>query len=103
MSGLNGAPKRFRVDRASHIRDQIRRLFQEAGETDRAVEFATAMKQILSILRNEPREFGEPLWTYPHAHLEIRVGSRHPAWVRYAVHNEALEVVILHVALMATD
>jgi len=100
VTGQNGPPRRFRVDRAAHINELIRQLFQRADESGQAVEFVTAMKLILRLLRNHPREIGEPLWSFPNAQLEVRIVARYPVSVRYAVHKSALEVAILHAHFM---
>lgn len=101
MSGANGPPRRFRVNRTTAVSTRIEELFREAEETGREVAFAEGLQRILTILRTRPREFGEPLFNYHHAHLQVRVGIEGPASVGYAVHETAYEVVILSVALLA--
>ena len=101
MSGSNGVPKKFRVGRTAAVLAQVEERYREAEESGRDVEFVAAMRYIFTTLRTHPREFGEPLWTLPHARLTIRVGASSPVSVRYAVHETAYEVLLLQVDLMA--
>jgi hypothetical protein len=103
VSGSNGPPRRFRVDRSVGVIDQVKRLFGEAEDNGQADAFVNAMKQIMADLRVRPRDLGEPLWTLAHAHLEVRLVAVNPVSVRFAVHQSAFEVVILHVDLMSAS
>jgi hypothetical protein len=89
------------VSRTATVSARIQELFREAEETGRSSAFKDGLRRILTTLRTGPREFGEPLFTYHHARLQVRVGIDGPASVRFAVHETAYEVVILDVALLA--
>ena len=101
MSGSNGPPRRFRVNRTAAVSARMEELFREAEETGRSIPFAKALKRILTTLRTRPREFGESLFAFHHARLQVRLGIDGPASVRFAVHETAYEVVILSVDLLA--
>lgn len=83
------------------MRAQIEQFIHKAGEHGQAEAFAVSLKQILADLRTRARDVGEPLWTLPHAQMEVRLVAVHPASVRFAVHRTAFEVVILKVDLMS--
>ena len=103
MSGFNGAPRRFRVDRLTAVITKTEQLFQEAEETGRGSEFASALRQIVATLRNRAREAGELMWVLPNAKMEVRIIVQRPASVRFAVHQSAMEVVILDIVLMGPN
>jgi hypothetical protein len=103
VSGSNGPPRRFRVDRVASVLAEFKELIREAEETGQAEAFATAMRRIMAGLRARARDLGEPLWTLPHAQLEVRLVADGPVSVRFAVHQTAFEVVILKVFLMSSD
>ena len=81
MSGFNGPPRRFRIDRLASVLAEFKELIREAEETGQAEAFATAMKRIMAGLRSRARDLGEPLWTLPHARLEVRLVADSPASV----------------------
>lgn len=101
MSGSNGPPRRFRVSQAPGVTAAAEQLFRDAQGTGQSVAFALALKRIVATLRARPREFGEPMFNYKHAQLEIRLGIMAPAVVRYAVHRTADEVLILAVEVLS--
>ena len=101
MSGSNGPPRRFRVDRLASVIAEFKELIREADENRQAMAFANAMNRIMAGLRARARDLGEPLWTLPHAHLEVRLVADRPVSVRFAVHQTAFEAVILRVFLMS--
>jgi hypothetical protein len=101
VSGSNEPPRRFRVDRVASVFAEFEALIHEADVNGQAVAFASAMKRIMAGLRTRARDLGEPLWTLPHAHLEVRLVADRPVSVRFAVHRTAFEVVILKVFLMS--
>lgn len=78
MSGSNGPPRRFRVDRVASVLAEFEALIREAQENGQAVAFAGAMKRIMAGLRARARDLGEPLWTLHHAHLEVRLVADGP-------------------------
>jgi len=100
VSGSNGPPRRFRVDRLASVLAEFKELIREADENGQAAAFAIAMNRIMAGLRARARDLGEPLWTLPHARLEVRLVADGPVSVRFAVHQTAFEVVILKVFLM---
>lgn len=80
---------------------QVKRLFREADDLGQAEPFVAAMSQIMADLRTRARDVGEPLWTLPHGHMEVRVVATRPVSLTFAVHQTAYEVVILKVNLMS--
>jgi hypothetical protein len=101
VSGSNGPPRRFRISLVAGVTAKTEQLIREAEQSGRGVEFATALKRILSTLRTRPREFGEPLFGFKHAQMEVRVGIWAPAAVRYAVHRTADEVLVIGIELLS--
>jgi hypothetical protein len=89
------------VDRLASVLAEFEGLIREAEENGQAVAFGDAMKRIMAGLRTRARDLGEPLWTLPHAHLEVRLVADSPISVRFAVHQTAFEVVILKVFVMS--
>jgi hypothetical protein len=103
VSGSNGPPRRFRISQVAGVTAKTEQLIREAEKTGRGIEFATAVKRILSILRTRPREFGEPMFGFKHAQMEARIGIWTLAAVRYAVHRTADEVLILGIELLSVE
>jgi hypothetical protein len=60
-----------------------------------------AMQAILTRLRRDPQEFGEPMYRLRAMRMEVRNGALGSLYVEYGVHDEQPVVVIRRVRWLA--
>ncbi len=98
MSGMNGTGQpRFHVSILESAREDLRAITRLAIQVGQGKLIAAAVRQILTRLENDPREFGEPL--YHHHSMEVTVyrGVVSPIYVDFGVHDEKPLVFFRHV------
>jgi len=89
MSGQrNGESGPYRVGMSSETRTEVLHLHQEALEKGKGQPFLRAFRQIIERFRNDPRDFGEPLYRLPALHLQVRQAVILPLVVVFGVHEE---------------
>ena len=66
--------------------EELQVVVKQQGKQDR---FSSALLAIDRPLHDSPMDFGEPLYSLPHAELQVRHGIITPLAVYYAVHQKA--------------
>jgi hypothetical protein len=63
----------------------------------------TAIREVIVRLRNDPTEFGEPLYRLPVMRMQLRCASIRPLYVDFAVCDDRPLVFIKAVKLLASQ
>jgi hypothetical protein len=90
----------FQVHLSGMIAENERRLQRQAWQEGRGASFIIAMRSITKRLKNDPRAFGEPLYSLPALRLQIRHAAIGPVLIDYAVHDHLPLVFIKGVSLL---
>jgi hypothetical protein len=83
-----GNGQSFSVDMSQQTKIHLKELHQKALQSGMGTHFVTAFRQILGHLRQNPCEFGEPLYSLAALKLQVRKGAIAPLVVTYGVHDE---------------
>ena len=87
----------FKVVYSGDVRKHLHALTMLAHELE---TFLSSLVAIDKRLRNDPRVFGESLYSLPAAHLDVRLGAINPLAVIYGVRQEQPLVFISQFRLM---
>jgi hypothetical protein len=82
----NGQPH-FQVNLSGVMAQKVRQLQRQAWEEGRGISFIIAMRSITRRLKNDPRDFGEPLYSLPGLRLQIRHAAIGPVLIDFGVHD----------------
>jgi hypothetical protein len=91
----------FQLGISATIAEAIRQLQRQASREDRGEEFLRAIRTTVERLRNDPMEFGEPLYYLPNLRLHVRTGAVRPLCVEFAVSEDRQQVFLKVVRLLA--
>jgi hypothetical protein len=91
----------FRVVFSATSAQGIRELQRRASRQGRGEEFLAAVRQVADRLRDDPTDFGEPLYRLPALRLRVRCAVIGPLGVHFAVHEEQPVVFISSVKLLS--
>jgi hypothetical protein len=100
-NGADGPP--YDVDYSVALLQQIKSLRDRARAAGKAKDFREALAAVYSQLRNNPRQFGDPLFDYTNSPFTLYRGGRPPLIVFYAVHRQQSLVVIQKVLVYPKD
>src|SRR5262245_39681704 len=82
------------VDASAVVRRRLRAMQARAEETGRGAEVNAAVHRILKRLRDNPTDFGEPIYRLPALRLQLRLAIVRPLAVDFAVSEEGPYVFI---------
>jgi len=91
----------YRVVNSAAIAQGIRALQRRASGQGRGEEFLAAIRTALNRMRDDPTEFGEPLYPLPALHLRVRCAVVPPLVVHFAVHDDLPIVFVSSVKLLS--
>jgi hypothetical protein len=91
----------FEIDSSGAVARAFATLQLEALHAGYGREFRVAAHAVLDRLRNDPDEFGEPLYRLPAMRMQVRQAIVRPICVHYAVSEERAYVLIKSVKLLA--
>jgi hypothetical protein len=100
MTEGNGQPIVYKVDYAAKIGERIKALHLQAANKGQGHKFIRALRAILTRLRENPRELGEPLYRLPLLKLVIYQAVIAPVVVDYGVHEEKPLVFIRGISVL---
>ena len=84
MASSNGKSG-YEVHNSAIIAQEFRRLQRQATRQGRGEEFLRAARAIYNRLRQDPNEFGEPLYRLSALRMQVRCGVIRPLSVDFAV------------------
>jgi hypothetical protein len=84
----NGQPLFHEVRFAGQAKAEVVELHRKAAEQGRGHIFLDALRGIYHWLRNDPEQFGEPLYRLPALQLVVYHAVASDLIVDYAVHRE---------------
>ena len=90
----------FEVHLSGFVAENVRQLQRQAWQEGHGPSFIFAMRSITRRLKNNPREFGEPLYSLPGLSLQIRHAAIGPVLIDFAVHDHLPLVFIKGVSLL---
>src|SRR5438309_2202327 len=90
----NGQPLRYNVIMSGQTKATLKQLHRQALQRGTGQQFLSALRQIISQLRDTPLIFGEPLYRLPTLELFVRQGMIAPLIVDYGVNETEMLVFI---------
>jgi hypothetical protein len=91
----NGDGEQYRLSYSEKARTALKALLEKAKALGKAEEVAAAVQAIERNLRTRPMAFGEPLYSLPHAGLQVRTAIVGPLGVSYGVDEERRLVYVV--------
>ena len=101
MSGTNGSGRRYTVGVPERIRDQLRDIADRAVARGQGDRVTAAYAEILTRLRQQPREYGEPMYHLRKMRMMVRNVAVDPLYIEFGVHDDQSQVVIRRVRWLA--
>ena len=98
-SSANGQPT-FQLEISAAIAETLRQLQRRASREGRGKAFLLALRKIVERLRNDPSEFGEPLYRLSALRMQIRCAIIRPLGIDFAVCEDRPLVFIKSVKLL---
>jgi hypothetical protein len=83
----NGEQTFYEVHMSEHDRSLLKQRYLEAAQAGKGNQFLSALRQIAQRLREDPLNFGEPLYRLPGLKLLVRQAAVLPLVVDYTVHE----------------
>jgi hypothetical protein len=93
---------RFEVHNSGAMADKFIRLQRIADAQGRGSEFLTAAESAYERMRNDPFDFGEPLYRLPKLLLQVRCAVIRPLRIDFAVCENRPVVFIKNIHLLAS-
>ena len=90
----------FEFDTSGLIRERIRRMLHRAADMGVAPEVERTIAEILTLLIQKPREWGDPLRDYRHARFTEYRGQHRHLQCTYVVHQRIPTVVLTHIVTL---
>ncbi len=90
----------YQISFSGVITAEIRRLQRRASRQGRGAEFLQALRVIVDRLRQDPNEFGEPLYRLSVLRMQLRCAAGRPLHVDFAVCEDRPLVFIRAVRLL---
>jgi hypothetical protein len=90
----DGRPHPYKVTHSALTGQEIKRLHQRAAQEGRGKQFVSALRAIYERLKNDPVNFGEPIFRLPALKLIVYQAGVSPVMVDYAVHEERRLVIL---------
>jgi hypothetical protein len=90
----NGQPISYKVDYSADLKNKIKSLHAQAASTGKGHQFLDALRAILKRLRENPKEFGEPVYHLPVLKLTVYQAILAPVVVDFGIHDEKPLVII---------
>lgn len=84
----NGSPIRYAVRMSGHAKAELKERLREAAAAGKGHQFLAAVRRISERLRQDPLNFGEPLYRLPALRLLVCAGILSSVIVDFAVHEE---------------
>ena len=97
MSGSNGSSGRYLVDVLGGVRLELRDIARRAALSGEGGRVRRAYAAIIGRLRQDAREFGEPMYHLDAMKMEVRKAAIAPLYIEYGVHDDKPVVVIRRV------
>ena|SRR5436190_4012316 len=94
MTPMNGQPEHFKVTNSGQVIEEIKRARKRALELGISAGFRAALQRIYDRLRENPRDFGEPLFDYRNSPFQFWLAVAVPLAVQFVVHHDQRLVVI---------
>jgi hypothetical protein len=97
----NGHPARYDLSMSGATRAVLVQLALQAKRAGTGQQFLAALREIGKRLREDPLNFGEPLYRLPALQLLVCQGAISPLLVDFAVHEERPLVFIRNFRLFS--
>jgi hypothetical protein len=84
----NGQRVPYNVHMSAQNAAELKQQHLDAAQQGWGQQFVSTVRQIVERLRNDPLEFGEPLYRLPSLKLQVRQAVMARLVVTYAIHEE---------------
>lgn len=103
MSSASSGDYPFHLGFSGVLAEAIRQLQRQASHEGRGKEFLVAIRTVMDRLRQDPREFGEPLYRLSAMRMQVRCVAVRPLYVDFAVCEDRPLVFLKAVKLLAPE
>jgi hypothetical protein len=100
MSSAANGQQHFRIAFSAAVAESIRRLVRRATREGRGKAFLLALRQAIDRLRDDPTDFGEPLYRLPALRMQIRCAVIGPLGIDFAIRENERVVFVKTVKLL---
>jgi hypothetical protein len=97
----NGSRGPFRVIVSDLLKDRMIALHDQAVARGKGTEYLEALRTIYERLRDDPLEFGEPLFSLPAMKVTVRHAAVGFVVVDYGVHQQRAVVFVRSIRLLS--
>jgi hypothetical protein len=99
MGPSGDGAKHFQVHLSGQLAKKCHNIQRQASEEGRGQVVVAAFRQIVERLKNDPMDFGEPLYRLPALRIQVRQGGIMPLFVDFGVCEDRPLVFIRGITL----
>lgn len=86
--------EQFNVHISAHTLSQLRDLQRRAARSGRGRDMVAAFRTVVTRLKNEPWDFGEPMYRLPALRLQVRCAVVPPLIIHFGVCEDRATVYV---------